>query len=89
MTFLRIIYRSYIETRSQVDSCARESYTYTHTYTHTHPYLRTFPQRRFAAKNKPSCGEKADILISGLVQVKALRVPHLAPVPLSDQRVLF
>ena len=39
--------------------------------------------------NKPSCGEKADILISGLVQVKALRVPHLAPIPLSDQRVLF
>ena len=33
--------------------------------------------------------KKADILISGLVQVKALRVPHLAPVPLSDQRVLF
>ena len=41
MTFLRIIYRSYIETRSQVDSCARESYTYTHTYTHTHPYTTT------------------------------------------------
>ena len=64
-------------------------HTDTHIHTHTHPYLRTFPQRRFAAKNKPSCGEKADILISGLVQVKALRVPHLAPVPLSDQRVLF